>query len=124
MRMSQPAQPQPPIVRHVQILEIVTFAVRDDELTSLEEGSPATTMFAISMLLIGAGVGCLGNLQVTPAPAQPTIPWIILVVLTTVALVTGLSLLTIWSRLPNRTKHIIKGIRGRDVGEGTQEKPL
>lgn len=93
--------------------EIVIYPVTDDELANLGRGGPASVMFSLAMLLVGAGVGCLGSLLAGGIPENIGVGFVVLTVITVVSLLGGGVLLCIWWRLPNETRQIIDRIRKR-----------
>ena len=99
-------------VRYVGIGELKIYCVSEDELRTIESGTPAATMLNLAIALLALGFGSLVSLLLS-APSPSFYKFIVIVLLIIVSFVGGLLLLILWRQYRIDAFDIIQRIRLR-----------
>lgn len=89
-----------------------SYEVKEEELETIEKGSPTATYFNISIALLTTAISFLTTLILVDLSSRPKV-FIIFSLLTIVGFIVGGILLLLWSQTKNDVKIVCKKIRDR-----------
>ena len=109
-----------PAIRRVRIKQLTIYEISDDELKSLEAGSPASIYLNFAIFLISTAISFLVSLVTSTFPSDHI--YMIFVLVIAVFFVIGFFLFILWFREHRSISRVAESIRNRVSPEGEPEQ--